>query len=128
LYTWMQVCYLREDYDLAQKYGERSAILYKVTGDRKSRAFALEYLSRIYVDLQNNETAEDKAMESLAILQELHADWNIVYGLRGLGKLYWQTNRRDEAHKVWAEALSKAQQLKHPLEQEIRKLLLFEDK
>ncbi len=123
LYTWMQLCWRRGDYDLAKQYGERSTALFKVTGDRKSQAFALEYLMRIYLDLQDYGLAEDRGKQSLVLLQELQDDWVIIYALRGLGKVFTRTNRRDEARKVWTEALSKAEELSHPLREELQNLL-----
>lgn len=123
LYTWMQLCYRRGDYDLARQHGEKSTVLFKGTGDRKSRAHALEYLARVYLELRDYNQAEESNKLSLALLQDLQDDWNIIYGLRGLGMLYKRTDRQDEARKIWAEALYKAEASHHPLEQELQTLL-----
>ena len=123
LYVWMQLCWRRGDYELAKQYGERSIALFKTTGGRKSQAYALEYLMRVYQDLQDYVLAEEKGKQSLALLQELGDDWGVVYGLRGLGKLYKGTDRLDEANKTWTEALHKAEASNHPLREELRILL-----
>ncbi len=127
LYAWMQLCYRRGDFDLARQYGEKSIALFTVTGDRKSQSAVLEYLVRVYLDLRDYVSAEERSRESLVLSQELQDDWGIIYALRGMGKLFTLTNRRDDARRVWTEALLKAQTLNHPLEEELRKLLLLEE-
>ncbi len=122
-YTWMQLCWRRGDWDLAKQYGERSVALCKIIGDRKLQAYALEYLMRVDLDLQDYGSAEEKGKQSLDLLEDLRDEWGVIYLLRGLGKLYKRTNRQDEARKTWTEALFKAEELKHPLREEIRKHL-----
>ena len=127
LYTWTQLCYRRGELKLAKQHGEKSMALFRAVGDRKSQAFAAEYLMRVYLDLQDYPLAEERGSQSLAVLRELHDEWAVTGTLRNLGKVFARTNRPEEARKAWTEALAKAQQLTHPLEQEIQKLLLFED-
>jgi tetratricopeptide (TPR) repeat protein len=123
LYTWMQVCYRRGDGVLALKYGERSVALFKLTGNRKSQGYALEYLLRVYLDQEDYGTAEDRAKQSIVLLQELQDDWGIIYSLRGLGKVFTQTNRLSEARQTWTDAWQKADLSNHPLKDELRLLL-----
>jgi DNA-binding SARP family transcriptional activator len=122
-YTWMQLCWRRQDFKLATHYGERSIELYRLSGELKARAYALDYLMRVYLDLQDYDLAEARGRQSLAILQEFRDDWDITFVLRDLGKLFQHTHRGAEARQVWTEALEKARSLKHPLEDEIQGLL-----
>jgi len=122
-YTWMQLSWRRGDQILAKHYGERSAALFKVTGNRNLQGYALEYLMRVYIELEDYRLAEDAGNQSLALLKELQDDWGIIYAQRGLGKLFVKTNRKDEARNVWNQALRKAESINHPLKDELRNLL-----
>ena len=122
LYTWMQLHFRRRDFESAKQFGERSIPLFKANGDRKSQAFVLAALLRVYLELKEYELAEASGRQSLAIFQELRDDWSAVQLMRDLGKLLLRVNRPVEARNSWAKALEIAQALEHPLTEEIRGL------
>jgi DNA-binding SARP family transcriptional activator len=123
LYTWTQLCYTRGDFDLARQHGEKSLALFRLSGDRKAQSVALEYLVRIYLDLQQFALAEETSTHTLTLSQELHDEWGLVYALRSRGHLFMRTDRPADARRAWGEALAQAQALGHPLEADIRKLM-----
>src|SRR5262249_12342750 len=105
LYTLTQLCHMRGDHDLARQYGERCLAQFINTGDRKSQSVVLEYLVRIYLAVGELDLAQKVSSQSLALSQELHDDWGLVYALRSEGRVYIQAHRPTDARRVWFEAL-----------------------
>jgi DNA-binding SARP family transcriptional activator len=123
LYTWMQLCMSRGDFELARQHGERSCVLFNAIGKRKSQAFVLGALITVYQELQTYDLAEDRGKLCLTILQDMRDDWNVIYVMRDLGILFARIDRATEARITWSEAWRKAEELHHPLSQELKGLL-----
>jgi predicted ATPase/DNA-binding SARP family transcriptional activator len=99
----------------ARQEAARSFDLFKILGARKLQAHLLLRLSLIDADLGALERALEEAQRSLQLCQDLQDPWGAVYIQDHLGEIYQRLGKTAQAHALWAEALSLATQLQHPL-------------
>lgn len=114
---------LQGKYLLGKEFAEKGLPLFQLVGFRKFEAVTLYELSRNYAGVEAYANALTLGVRSLEILREIDDQFNVIYVLWHLGKLYENMKENQQAEIHWHEALRIAELQKHPLIAELRQQL-----
>ncbi len=123
LYTLAEVYRRQGRLREARAEADTSLILAKQIGDRKSQAHAYFRLSEIDGDAKNYAPALNEAQRSFRLCLDLQDLWGAVYVQAHIGDLHAALQQFEPARTHWAEALTRAESLHHPIVAELRKRL-----
>lgn len=107
----------------ALRYAQKAGALFAQLGVRENEALTLYEQSIIYEQIEELTLAETLGLQSLALMRDVNAGYNLVYLLYHLGDLEYNRRSVTQAHRYWAEAVQIAEATGHELAEQIQSRL-----